>query len=202
MSLIADGLMIVAGLVAGLYCLVLSRRLRQLTDSGQGIGAQIKGLSDAIAETRAAVAEARKGAEDSGARLGREVRRAEGLVAELRAAAKVAETAAQRPVAPDFLAAPSVPTKQDGIRSEAPQRRNADFETVFDDLGDFGGEVAATEESPDELATHASEISSVVDALSGPEARAGRGEGVLMPPGAMNAAASRPGVLHVERVVL
>lgn len=161
MSLIADGLMIVAGLTAGLYCLVLSRRLRQLSDSGQGIGAQIRALTEAIAETRQAVAEARRGADDSAARLGREIRKAEGMVAELRAAIAAAESAPQAvPPEPDFLRGPEArpeprpearPEPRPGqagaampwdesssLGADAPgPRRSAAFETVFDDFGEL-----------------------------------------------------------------
>jgi len=61
MELIADGLLIATAMTAGLYCLVLSRRLRRLTDSGASIGPQIEALDRALGETRAALAETRKG---------------------------------------------------------------------------------------------------------------------------------------------
>ena len=61
MELIADGLLIVTAMTAGLYCLVLSRRLRRLTDSGNSIGPQIEALDRALDETRAALAETRDG---------------------------------------------------------------------------------------------------------------------------------------------
>ena len=61
MELIADGLLIATAMTAGLYCLVLSRRLRQLTDSGNSIGPQIEALDRALGETRAALAETREG---------------------------------------------------------------------------------------------------------------------------------------------
>ena len=61
MELIADGLLIATALIAGLYCLVLSRRLRRLTESGAGIGAQIEALDRALAETRGALRETRDG---------------------------------------------------------------------------------------------------------------------------------------------
>ncbi len=61
MELIADGLMIATALTAGLYCLVLGRRLRRLSDAGGGIGAQIAALDASLAETRAALAETRSG---------------------------------------------------------------------------------------------------------------------------------------------
>jgi hypothetical protein len=61
MELIADGLLIATAMTAGLYCLVLSRRLRRLTESGEGIGPQIEALDQALNETRAALAETREG---------------------------------------------------------------------------------------------------------------------------------------------
>ena len=48
MELIADGLLIATAMTAGLYCLVLSKRLRLLTDSGNGIGPQIEALDQAL----------------------------------------------------------------------------------------------------------------------------------------------------------
>ena len=61
MELIADGLLIATAMTAGLYCLVLSRRLRRLTDSGASIGPQIEALDRALGDTRPALAETRKG---------------------------------------------------------------------------------------------------------------------------------------------
>ncbi len=139
MSLIADGLMIVAGLTAGLYCMVLSRRLRRLSDSGQGIGAQIKALSEAIAETRTAVGEARSTADDTASRLARDIRKAERTLADLNAALAAAKEAgpARGPavqVETDFLSPP------DGL---SPRRRDeqdapdpfSEFDTVIDEAG-------------------------------------------------------------------
>lgn len=65
MELVADGLLIATAVTAGLYCMVLSRRLRDLTDSGGGIGLQIEALNHALAETRAALAETRGGVSEA-----------------------------------------------------------------------------------------------------------------------------------------
>jgi hypothetical protein len=69
MELIADGLLIATALTAGLYCLVLSRRLRKLTDAESGIGTQISALSKALDETRAGLAETRRGVAEARASL-------------------------------------------------------------------------------------------------------------------------------------
>jgi len=57
MELIADGLLIGAALTATLYCVVLSRRLRSLSDAGTGIADQIKALDRTLEETRSALRE-------------------------------------------------------------------------------------------------------------------------------------------------
>ncbi|MEM9147644.1 MAG: hypothetical protein AAGC57_15765 [Pseudomonadota bacterium] len=61
MDLIADGLFIATALTAALYCFVLSRRLRRLSDAETGIGVQIHALNKALEETRAGLAETRRG---------------------------------------------------------------------------------------------------------------------------------------------
>lgn len=61
MEFIADGLLIVTAMTAGLYCMVLSRRLRRLTESGDSIGSQVDALDLALAETRSALRETREG---------------------------------------------------------------------------------------------------------------------------------------------
>lgn len=103
MELIADGLLIATALTAGLYCLVLSRRLRNLTDSGEGIGAQIAALDRALAETRAALAETRDGVTDlrgsakvSLSELARETAAASDLATRIEEAAARAEATMQR----------------------------------------------------------------------------------------------------------
>ena len=55
MQLIADGLLLATALTAALYCIVLSRRLRRLTDAQSGIGTQIRELTRVLEETRGAV---------------------------------------------------------------------------------------------------------------------------------------------------
>ena len=69
MQLVADGLLIATALAAAVYCLVLSRRLRRLTDAEAGIGGQIKALNAALEETRAGLAETRRGVAEARAAL-------------------------------------------------------------------------------------------------------------------------------------
>lgn len=97
MDLIADGLLIATALTAALYCLVLSRRLRRLTDAESGVGPQIGELSRALEETRAAVtqtrsslSESRASARNAGEALAREVAGARAVLAELQREAAAA----------------------------------------------------------------------------------------------------------------
>ena len=111
MQLIADGLLLATALTAALYCIVLSRRLRRLTDAQSGIGTQIRELTRVLEETRGAVGETRNGlaenraaARNASDAVAREIARAQDAVAELhraRSAALGALTrAATSPVPP------------------------------------------------------------------------------------------------------
>ena len=83
MQFVADGLLIATALAAAVYCLVLSRRLRRLTDAEEGIGAQIKALNAALDETRSGLAETRRSVAEARAALRNESQAAS---AEVRAA--------------------------------------------------------------------------------------------------------------------
>ena len=69
MSLIADGLLIATCLTTALYCLVLSRRLKRLSSTDEGVGQQILRLNTALKETKAAVAEIRSTASSASGEL-------------------------------------------------------------------------------------------------------------------------------------
>lgn len=60
MELIADGLLLIATMVAALYCLVLSRRLRRLTQMEGGLGKAIKTMSTQVEEMKTALATSQK----------------------------------------------------------------------------------------------------------------------------------------------
>lgn len=98
MDLIADGLLIATALTAALYCVILSRRLRRLTDAEAGIGTQIRALNKALEETRTALAETRRGvaeargsARSASDALGREVAAARETLVALERAQALAE---------------------------------------------------------------------------------------------------------------
>jgi phosphoenolpyruvate-protein kinase (PTS system EI component) len=103
MELIADGLLIATAVTAGLYCMVLSRRLQRLTDSGKGIGSQIDALDNALNEARAALEETREGVSElrgstksAIAQLLRETARGQEVTSEIQRAIAEAKTTMQR----------------------------------------------------------------------------------------------------------
>lgn len=81
MELIADGVLILAATVAGLYCLVLSRRLHSLTQMESGLGKAITSMSTQVDEMQDALAKAKASTED----------RAVALSAQLAVAEEVAQ---------------------------------------------------------------------------------------------------------------
>lgn len=73
MSLIADGLLIGTCLTAGLYCFILSRRLKSFARTDKGIGKQILQMNQSLEEMKMALKEAQGGARAASEALGREV---------------------------------------------------------------------------------------------------------------------------------
>lgn len=103
MQLIADGLLIATALTAGLYCLILARRLRKLGDSETGIAQQIKLLNTALEETKSALADTRSGlgelrssARGASERLARESNTAMERATQLEQASEIARITMQR----------------------------------------------------------------------------------------------------------
>lgn len=97
LQLIADGLLIATALAAAIYCAVLSRRLRRLASTGDGIGGQIVALNGAVEETKAALTTAqeridalRNQSGNASERVRREMAQARMLAEELSAAGEEA----------------------------------------------------------------------------------------------------------------
>lgn len=158
MELIADGLLIATAMTAGLYCLVLSRRLRQFTDSGEGIGPQIEAFDLALAETRTALNETREGvseirdsAKAAAAHLARETKRGGEIAQRIEQGIEQAKTTMQRLYeagdrieaheervarsAADATDRISVPADEEAAESERP-----------DEAGGLGGDSAELQE--------------------------------------------------------
>lgn len=93
MDLIADGVLILSALVAAVYCMVLSRRLRRLMRTEGGLGEAISAMSRQADELSRALAAAKSANEESASRLHAEVAAAREAQAQLVAAMERADIA-------------------------------------------------------------------------------------------------------------
>ena len=116
MELIADGVLILAATVAGLYCLVLSRRLHSLTQMESGLGKAITGMSEQVEEMKRALAEAKSSTEESAQALAEQVRIAEGVASKLEAMIKDAKIVEKTDL--PINGAP-MPARANGITAES-----------------------------------------------------------------------------------
>lgn len=91
MELIADGVLILAATVAGLYCLVLSRRLHSLTQMESGLGKAITSMSTQVDEMQDALAKAKASTEDRAVALSAQLAVAEEVAQRLERLLKDAE---------------------------------------------------------------------------------------------------------------
>ena len=95
MSLIADGLLVATCLTAALYCYVLSRRLKKLSNTEEGIGQQIRHFNEALDDTRNALKEIRTSAKGASEKLAREMAHSKKVAAELTRLIAKAESISQ-----------------------------------------------------------------------------------------------------------
>ncbi|WP_037313782.1 DUF6468 domain-containing protein [Ruegeria halocynthiae] len=83
MELIADILLVAGALGAGLYCFVLSRRLRRFTDLEKGVGGAVAVLSTQADELKKSLGAAREASDQSGEVLKDLTQRAESVAQRL-----------------------------------------------------------------------------------------------------------------------
>ncbi|MBO9445845.1 hypothetical protein [Ruegeria sp. R14_0] len=83
MELIADILLVAGALGAGLYCFVLSRRLKRFTDLEKGVGGAVAVLSSQAEELKKSLDSARDASDQSGATLNALTERAESVAQRL-----------------------------------------------------------------------------------------------------------------------
>lgn len=83
MELIADILLIAGALGAGLYCIILSRRLNRFTNLERGVGGAIAVLSAQVDDMTKALEEARSATSSSASSLKTMTGRAEGVAQRL-----------------------------------------------------------------------------------------------------------------------
>ncbi|HHN73116.1 MAG TPA: hypothetical protein ENK13_03405 [Thermopetrobacter sp.] len=83
MELVANILLAAGAIGAGIYCLVLSRRLKRFNDLEQGVGGAVAVLSSQVDDLRQSLVAARQAAENSGKSLEELTGRAESVAQRL-----------------------------------------------------------------------------------------------------------------------
>lgn len=91
MELIADGVLILAATVAGLYCMVLSRRLSSLTQMESGLGKAITSMSAQVDEMQNALSKAKSSTQERATALSAQLVAAEEVAQRLERLLKAAE---------------------------------------------------------------------------------------------------------------
>ena len=152
MELIADGVLILAATVAGLYCLVLSRRLHSLTQMESGLGKAITGMSAQVDEMKDALSKAKSSTEESAMALSQQLQAAELVAGRLESLLSAADdlglpATAQGPADPPLAKAEAVaeaslnrtPRKRPAEEDEATDRKRIDG-LISSYLNEFEGE--------------------------------------------------------------
>ena len=138
----ADVMLIAATLGAGLFCLVLSRRLTRLSRIDNGLGGAIAVLSAQVDDMSKALAETKSGSEGSAARLQELNAEAQALLEELELMLSACHDVGEAPA----------PVSDTTAATVAPKAEEPDW-NVFDDLladdknDDAWREAAAEEET-------------------------------------------------------
>lgn len=83
MSFIADALLITGTLAAGIFCIVLSKRLSRLSDLEKGVGGAVSVLSAQVEDLKETLTATQHSAEHSNASLLKITERAEGVARSL-----------------------------------------------------------------------------------------------------------------------
>ncbi len=107
MELIADILLVAGALGAGLYCFVLSRRLKRFTDLEQGVGGAVAVLSTQAEELKKSLDSARAASDQSGNELKELTERAQSVAQRLELM-----MASMHDVIPEEKAAPEPPAPE------------------------------------------------------------------------------------------
>ncbi|MEO1275859.1 MAG: hypothetical protein AAFV96_10855 [Pseudomonadota bacterium] len=150
LKLVADGLLIATALAAAIYCAVLSRRLRRLASTEDGIGGQITALNTAVEETRVALTTAqeridalRNQSGQSSERVRREMAQARKLSEEL------AEAATEARALLDKLYTVEAPARAGGAEEAAARVSGPEAEGRAPDEEDEPFAVVGGDDTPD-----------------------------------------------------
>lgn len=99
MELIVDFMLLAASIAAGVYCFVLSERLKKLNDTRSGLGATVASMSSMLDQTRATLEQTKRVNQEGEARLRALIGEADKIAPELEclleAVASSAESAAR-----------------------------------------------------------------------------------------------------------
>ncbi|MHA7899815.1 MAG: DUF6468 domain-containing protein [Henriciella sp.] len=141
--------------VACIYCIVLSRRLKALQNTRNGLGATIKALSDSISAVSATTDETRYHAGELAARLARLIEDAKLACDRVEDQISALEAAHQRvQAAPVPATAPAPVASQDPLQSAlaTTNEKMREISQLMDRLKDLTeGSVAAAEQAPTNL---------------------------------------------------
>ncbi len=139
MELIADILLVAGALGAGLYCFVLSRRLKRFTDLEQGVGGAVAVLSTQAEELKKSLDSARAASDQSRNELKELTERAQSVAQRLELMMASMhdvvpeEKAAPEPPAPEVSSEPDEEAEVKAEPEEAPDTQESD---VVDTLAD------------------------------------------------------------------
>lgn len=161
MSFLADGLLIATCLAATVYCYVLGRRLKQFSNTEEGVGQQIVQLSKALEDTRAALRESQAGAKAEAEALAREVTAARKLASQLRSFNEAANT-------PKPAVAVAVAAKQsDATASPVAEAERQVFEAAEGISIDEEDSEQGNEPEDDDIDTASIDVNAVLAASAG-----------------------------------
>ncbi|WP_170329688.1 hypothetical protein [Ruegeria arenilitoris] len=146
MELIADILLVAGALGAGLYCFVLSRRLKRFTDLEKGVGGAVAVLSTQADELKKSLGVAREASDQSGEVLKELTQRAESVAQRLElmmASMHDIVPPEDKPAKP-AESEPAKPAKETIAKPEADEETTA---TESEDTPESSEEPAETEDS-------------------------------------------------------
>ncbi len=135
MELIADIFLVAGALGAGLYCFVLSRRLKRFTDLEKGVGGAVAVLSTQADELKKSLGAAREASDQSGEVLKELTQRAESVAQRLELM-----MASMHDV---------VPPEEKAAKTAEPEPAKTAKETIAKPEADEETTTAETEETPD-----------------------------------------------------
>ncbi len=127
MELIADILLVAGALGAGLYCFVLSRRLKRFTDLEQGVGGAVAVLSTQAEELKKSLDSARAASDQSGNELKELTERAQSVAQRLELM-----MASMHDVVPEEQAAPEPPAPEESSEPDEEAEGKAEPEEAPD----------------------------------------------------------------------